>query len=139
MDKVEIQKRIRELEKKLDEYKEKKRSAKNESNIIAVTINRIMSLSRKIDSGLDETLRKAKSISSKLDPNSKLIEKYNAKVTKILKNGSAARNARDLEVGASRGKKDAGDNENKIAFYDNKIKEIERKIDELKKEMNGSK
>ena len=136
MEKNEIQKKIRELQKKLEEYREKKRNAKNESNVIASTINAIFNVARKIDSGLDETLAKAKRISSNLDHNSKFIERYNSKVTKILKNGSAARNARELEAGAKRGKNTARDNEEKITMYDNKIKEIERRIEELKMEMN---
>ncbi len=136
MDKVEIQREIRRLEKKLNSYREQLENTKKISGKLQEYASVASQKKTKVENAFSSMLKNAKSRSAKLPPNSKYRSRYDSKMNNIFKGKNAANAVDSLQRLSSKARNGIINKDSENRELTNKINITQRKIQELKNELN---
>ncbi len=135
MDKVEIQREITRLERKLEQLKEEKRKAKNDTDKINGIFNKASSARRKVESEFDSMLRDTRKRSSVIT-SEKFRNRYNSKMQSIFKGAKANQALDNFNKIIGKARQAAVNTDDSIREIVRKINNTTRRIEELKQELN---
>ena len=135
MDKAEIQRKIHELERKIDQYMEQKRKHKSDTDKVNDIFRKAESARRKVMGEFtamhSETKRRSAAIVS-----DKFRNRYNSQMDKIFKGAKATQAFDGFNVFIRKARQALMNTDDSIKELDRKINNAKRRIEELKNELN---
>ena len=135
-DKVELERQLRIAKKKLNDYKDKRRKAKNTIKDAEEVLNQLNSSKKKVEKNLDEILNRIIKKANRLRQHSKLRDDYIREAKKIIKGQKSSQALDKINKSIRNTKNKILNTEDDIVYFDGKISYYERKIIELKSQLN---
>lgn len=135
--KIELQKEYNTSRRKLEEYKSKRRKSSNEIKELEEIIKKLQLHKKMIENALDGILMTIFKRSNLLNPNSKLRDKYNEEVKKIIKGQKSYSAIERINSAINKSKRKILEIDDNIEYFNQKVNYYQNKVNELRVQINN--